>query len=45
MTDVQARHPEIIQGTTASTVTVVVHLHNAIQTVAAFWPIFNALLV
>jgi hypothetical protein len=30
---------------TASTITVVVNLHDTILTVAAFWPIFRAVVV
>jgi hypothetical protein len=33
------------EETTASTVTVIVHLHDTILTVAAFWPIFRAVVV
>jgi hypothetical protein len=33
------------EETTAFTITVVVHLHDAILTMAAFWPIFRAVVV
>jgi hypothetical protein len=33
------------EETTAFTITVVVHLHDAILTMAAFWPIFCAVVV
>jgi hypothetical protein len=33
------------EETTASTVTVVVHLHDTILTVVTFWPIFRAVFV